>query len=59
MAGDRQLLAARYERGELLAAVAGRCQQSVGYLKQRLFRLRRRLAKCVRHQLAGSEAGGA
>ena len=57
---DRQLLASRYERSEPLEAVALDLAQSVGYLKQRLFRLRKRLADCVRRRLAaGSEAGHA
>jgi len=52
---DRALLAARYERDEGLACVAVQTQQTIGYLKQRLFRLRRRLAACVRQRLAAPE----
>ena len=51
---DRTLLASRYERQECLEVVAGKLVQSVGYLKQRLFRLRKRLAGCVRHRLGVS-----
>ncbi|MCY3024304.1 MAG: sigma-70 family RNA polymerase sigma factor [Planctomycetota bacterium] len=53
---DRTLLAARYERGEPLEKVAADVAQSVGYLKQRLFRLRRRLAECVQRRMGGKEA---
>jgi len=49
---DRTLLAARYEHDHPLASVAVQTQQTVGYLKQRLFRLRRRLAACIRQRLA-------
>jgi RNA polymerase sigma-70 factor (ECF subfamily) len=52
---DRQLLAARYERGESVEALAAALAQSMGYLKQRLFRLRKRLADCVRKRLGESE----
>ena len=51
---DRTLLASRYEHQERLEVVAGKLSQSVGYLKQRLFRLRKRLAGCVRHRLGVS-----
>ena len=54
---DRQLLSARYERGASIEALAAELAQSMGYLKQRLFRLRRRLADCVRRRLAESGAG--
>ena len=53
--GDRALLAARYEHDHPLAKVAVQTQQTVGYLKQRLFRLRRRLAACIRQRLASPE----
>lgn len=48
---DRQLLAARYERSEPIEALAAELAQSMGYIKQRLFRLRKRLADCVRRRL--------
>lgn len=56
---DRQVLASRYERAEPLASIAARCRQSVGYLKQRLYRLRKRLGACIRRRLAeGGVPGG-
>ena len=56
---DRELLAARYERGEPLEKLAAALAQSAGYLKQRLFRLRRRLGQCVKRRLSEKEAGHA
>jgi len=53
---DRLLLAARYERQAPLEVVAGELAQSIGYLKQRLYRLRKRLAECVRRRMAESGA---
>jgi len=50
---DRAVLAARYSQDVRLADLAERFRQSVGYLKQRLFRLRRRLADCLHRRLAG------
>jgi RNA polymerase sigma-70 factor (ECF subfamily) len=52
---DRELLAERYRRQTPLAQVSDRLGQSVGYLKQRLFRLRRRLARCIALRLATPE----
>ncbi len=53
---DRRLLAARYERRDPLERIAGAEGQTVGYLKQRLFRLRLRLRACVKKRLgAGDE----
>ncbi len=57
-AADRDLLARRYERTEPLASIALRCEQSIGYIKQRLFRLRKRLGGCIRRRLAGSGVPG-
>jgi len=57
-ADDREVLADRYEREEPLASIAARFGQTEGYLKQRLFRLRRRLAECVSRRLAGSGVAG-
>ena len=48
---DRHLLAARYEKRQRLETIAGAEQQTVGYLKQRLFRLRLRLRACVKQRL--------
>ncbi|MCW8130639.1 MAG: sigma-70 family RNA polymerase sigma factor [Planctomycetota bacterium] len=42
---DRRLLNARYEKEEPLAVISEQTGQSVGYLKQRLLRLRRKLAR--------------
>jgi RNA polymerase sigma-70 factor (ECF subfamily) len=56
---DRNLLAARYERGEPLEKLAAELTQSVGYLKQRLFRLRKRLGECVQRRLRETEVTGA
>ena len=52
---DRALLAARYEHDEPLDNVATRTGQSVGYLKQRLYRLRHQLAKCIRRRVSTTE----
>jgi RNA polymerase sigma-70 factor (ECF subfamily) len=49
---DRSLLAAKYGNGAALAGLALAERQSVGYIKQRLFRLRRRLGDCVRRRVA-------
>ena len=51
-APDREVLTARYESGTPLVRIAGDLGQSVGYIKQRLFRLRRQLAECIRRRLA-------
>ncbi|MBE3099876.1 MAG: sigma-70 family RNA polymerase sigma factor [Planctomycetes bacterium] len=53
---DRRVLAARYEGGRHLADIAAEVEQTVGYLKQRFFRLRRRLAECIQRRLAESGA---
>ena len=55
---DRDVLAGRYEREEPLAGIAARVGQTEGYMKQRLFRLRRRLGECIARRLAGSGVGG-
>jgi RNA polymerase sigma factor (sigma-70 family) len=52
---DRQVLAARYERSASLAEIAGQVNQTIGYLKQRLMRLRRRLALCIRKRVLSAE----
>jgi RNA polymerase sigma-70 factor (ECF subfamily) len=49
---DRSLLAEKYGNGAALEELARTERQSVGYLKQRLFRLRRRLGECVRRRVA-------
>lgn len=56
---DRQVLAGRYTHNRSLADIAGEVRQTVGYLKQRFFRLRRRLAECVERRLAASGASHA
>ena len=48
---DSALLGAKYEHDESLATIAKTADQSVGYLKQRLFRLRRRLAECIKQRM--------
>ncbi len=48
---DRRLIAARYERRVPLEQISVEESQSLGYLKQRLFRLRLRLRACVRRRL--------
>ena len=48
---DRGVLADRYEKSAPLASIAARCGQNVGYMKQRLFRLRKRLAECIRRRM--------
>ena len=59
-AADREVLAAKYGRGQRLAALAQTCGQTEGYLKQRLLRLRRRLWFCIARRLSlpGAGAGG-
>jgi RNA polymerase sigma-70 factor (ECF subfamily) len=52
---DRVLLAARYERRDPLEKVAAEQQQTVGYLKQRLFRIRARLRACIRRRMGASD----
>ena len=52
---DRRLLAGRYERRDPLERIASAEGQTVGYLKQRLFRLRLKLRACVKKRLG---AGG-
>jgi RNA polymerase sigma-70 factor (ECF subfamily) len=51
-APDRAILTARYENSAPLARIAAESNQSVGYIKQRLFRLRRRLAECVQRKIS-------
>lgn len=51
-APDRDVLTARYEHGTPLVRIASDSGQSVGYIKQRLFRLRRRLAGCIRRRIS-------
>ena len=48
---DRQVLAARYQDNTPLADIAGQVNQSAGYIKQRLFRLRKRLGECIQRGL--------
>jgi RNA polymerase sigma factor (sigma-70 family) len=52
---DRKVLAAKYERSASLAEIAGQVNQSIGYIKQRMMRLRRRLAHCIRRRLQIAE----
>lgn len=54
----RQIVALKYEQGESLARLADRTGKTVGYLKQVLFRLRKRLADCVRRRLATGVSHG-
>jgi RNA polymerase sigma-70 factor, ECF subfamily len=48
---DRGVLADRYEKSAPLASIAARCRQTQGYMKQRLFRLRKRLGECIRRRM--------
>jgi len=50
--GLREIVALKYEKGQPLAKLATRTGKTVGYLKQVLFRLRKRLADCIRRRLA-------
>jgi RNA polymerase sigma-70 factor (ECF subfamily) len=52
---DRSLLTRRYETRTPLDQIAADERQSPGYIKQRLHRLRRRLADCIHKRL---ESGG-
>ena len=58
-APDREVLAARYEHSTPLSRIASDAGQSVGYITQRLFRLRRRLAECIRRRLANPKVSHA
>jgi RNA polymerase sigma-70 factor (ECF subfamily) len=51
-ANDRHILNQRYEGNVPLAELSSEVGQSVGYLKQRFFRLRRALAQCIKRRLA-------
>ena len=51
---DRDLLAQRYETAEPIDAIAARFGQSSGYVKQRLFRLRKRLGACIDRRLGSA-----
>ena len=48
----REIIVLKYDKGASLADLSGRTGKTVGYLKQVLFRLRKRLADCVRRRLA-------
>jgi len=48
---DRAVLHARYGESAPLTDIAAQAAQSVGYIKQRLFRLRQRLAECIKKRL--------
>ncbi|MHC4201422.1 MAG: RNA polymerase sigma factor [Planctomycetota bacterium] len=56
--GSREIVALRYEKGEPLSKLATRTGKTVGYLKQVLFRLRKRLADCIRRRLATGVSHG-
>lgn len=51
---ERELLAGRYTDGRRLAEIADAAGQSIGYVKQRLFRVRKRLAECVKRRTRAS-----
>ena len=53
---DGQILAERYEEGRSLSQIAAQVKQSVGYIKQRMFRLRRRLAECIKRRIEAGHA---
>jgi len=46
-AGDRALVAARYERGLRVTAIAQRLRRNVATVRVRLFRIRQALRRCV------------
>jgi RNA polymerase sigma-70 factor (ECF subfamily) len=54
----RELVALKYEKGQSLSKLATRTGKTVGYLKQVLFRLRKRLADCIRRRLATEVSHG-
>jgi RNA polymerase sigma-70 factor (ECF subfamily) len=56
--GLREIVALKYEKGNPLAKLAAHTGKTVGYLKQVLFRLRKRLADCVRRRLATGVSRG-
>lgn len=56
--GLRELVALKYEKGQPLSKLATRTGKTVGYLKQVLFRLRKRLADCIRRRLATGVSHG-
>jgi len=48
--GLREIVALKYEKEKPLADIAGHTGKTVGYLKQILFRLRKRLGDCIRRR---------
>ncbi len=56
--GLREIVALKYEKEHALAKLATHTGKTVGYLKQVLFRLRKRLADCIRRRLATGVSGG-
>jgi RNA polymerase sigma factor (sigma-70 family) len=56
---DHSLLAGRYDLERTLPELSTALGQTVGYLKQRLFRLRARLASCIRKRLMVEASGDA
>lgn len=50
--GDASILLAHYQRGESLAAIAGRLGRTRDALKQVMLRIRRSLRHCIDRQLA-------
>jgi RNA polymerase sigma-70 factor (ECF subfamily) len=55
---QREIIVLKYEKGATLADLSDRTGKTVGYLKQVLFRLRKRLADCVRRRLATGVSHG-
>lgn len=56
--GLREIVALKYEKEQPLSKLATRTGKTVGYLKQVLFRLRKRLADCIRRRLATGVSRG-
>ncbi|MHC4249094.1 MAG: sigma-70 family RNA polymerase sigma factor [Planctomycetota bacterium] len=56
--GLREIVALKYEKEQPLSKLAAHTGKTVGYLKQVLFRLRKRLADCIRRRLATGVSHG-
>lgn len=52
-AGNAELINKRYFQSMSIAEISQSCDRSVGSIKVALLRIRRHLAKCVQHRLAG------
>ena len=56
--GLREFVSLRYEKEEPLKTLAAKARRTVGYMKQIMFRLRKRLAECIRRRTDTGVARG-